>query len=329
MSDETLSPQEMDALMSAVRSGTVAVTPGATRPAAEAVRYNFLRPSRVSKEQVRSLAVLHEEFAKVAAASLSGMLRTIVDVELESVEQAGYGEYVAAMGTPTCAFVFNMEPLKGGAVLELNPAMAFVMIDRLLGGQGVNVPEPREFTEIERAVIERVAVRLTGELQQAWQPVRAVALGVLNLEVNPQFIQVTSPHEVIVVASFRLRIGEQAGTLSLGYPHLLLEPLLGSLGGQRWTATATAPKPAARNFVMREIAASPITLRAFLGQATLTVRELLNLQTGQLVAVDADPKQPVRVDVNGVPKFVGRPGTHHAHLAVELSGRLTERSQDR
>src|SRR5262249_21739205 len=206
------------------------------------------------------------------------------------------------------------EPLKGGAVLELNPAMAFVMMDRLLGGQGVNVPETRDFTEIERAVIERVAVRLTGELQAAWQPVRALSLRLLNLETNPQFIQVTSPHEVILVASFRLRIAEQSGALTVGYPYPQLEPVLGSLGGQRWTTAAAAPKPAARNFVMREIASSPLTLRAFLGEAHLTVRELLNLRTGQLVAVDADPKQPVRVDVNGVPKFVGRPGTHHAHL---------------
>ena len=327
--EETLSTQEMDALMSAVRSGTVAVTPAAARPATEPVRYDFLRPSRVSKEHVRALAVVHEEFAKIAAASLSGMVRTIVDVELESVEQAAYGEYVTAMGSPTCAFVFNMEPLKGGAVLELNPAMAFVMMDRLLGGQGLNVPETRDFTEIERAVIERVALRLTGELQQAWQPVRAFTVRLLNLETNPQFIQITSPHEVILVASFRLRIGEQTGALTLGYPYLLLEPVLGSLGGQRWMTTAAAPKPAARTFVMREIAASPLTLRAFLGQAHLTVRELLNLQTGQLVAVDADPKHPVRVEVNGVPKFVGRPGTHHAHLAVELSGRLVERSEDR
>jgi flagellar motor switch protein FliM len=191
--EETLSAQEMDALMSAVRTGSVAVTPGASRPSADAVRYNFRRPSRVSKEQVRTVGALHEQFARLAAASLSGMLRTIADLELESVEQAAYGEYVAAMGAPTCSFVFNMEPLKGGAVLELHPAVGFVMIDRLLGGQGVNLPEVREFTEIERAVIERVGARLMIALQHAWQPVRAFAFRLLTLETNPQFIRVSSP----------------------------------------------------------------------------------------------------------------------------------------
>jgi flagellar motor switch protein FliM len=327
--EETLSAQEMDALMSAVRTGTVAVTPGASRPSSDVVRYNFRRPNRVSKEQVRALGVLHGEFAKVAAASLSGMLRTIVDLELESVEQTAYGEYVGAMGTPTCSFVFNMEPHKGGAVLELNPAVAFVMIDRLLGGQGVNVPEAREFTEIERAVIERIGLRVMIDLQHAWQPVRDFAFRLLNLETNPQSIQVTSPNEVILVATLRLRLGEQTGAITLGYPYLVLEPLLASLGAQRWTPAAAAPKPAARSFMLRELAASPLTVRAFLGQGQLTVRELLNLQAGQLIPIEADPKHPVRVDVNGVPKFVGRPGAHHAHIAVELGGPSEERSPNR
>ena len=327
MKPETLSPQEMDALMSAVRTGTVPVTPAASRPAQAVVRYNFRRPSRVSKEQMRSVAVVHEEFAKTAAASLSGLLRTIVDLELESVEQTAYGDYVAAMGSPTCAFVFYMDPLKGGAVLELNPAMSFLMIDRMLGGNGSKVAAGRDFTEIERAVVERLGHRMMIDLQQAWHPVRAFTFRLMNLETSPQFIQVTSPNEVILVASFRLRIGEQTAAISLGYPYLLLEPVLTGLGGQRWMASgATPPSPEARAFVLKELQASPLVVRAFLGRAQLSVRDLLNLQAGQLVPIEADARQPVRVEINGIPKFVGRPGTHRTHLAVEVSGEPDERS---
>ena len=327
MKPETLSPQEMDALMAAVRGGAVPVTPAASRSAGEVQRYNFRRPSRVSKEQMRSVAIVHEDFAKVAAASLSGMLRTVVDLELESVEQTAYGEYVVAIGSPTCAFVFNMEPLKGGAVFELNPTIVFLMIDRMLGGTGLKVSAGRDLTEIERAVIERIGHRVMVDLQQAWHPVRAFTFRLMNLETNPQFIQATSPNEVILVATFRLRIGEQTGAISVGYPYLLLEPVLAGLGGQRWMAAATAPPtPTARQFMLKEIEASPLVVRAVLGRTQLSVRDVLTLQAGQLIPIDADARHPVRVEINGIPKFVGRPGTHRTHLAVELSAESDERS---
>ncbi len=325
---ETLSQEEIDALLSAVRSGEVAVSPGGERPDAKAVLYNFRRPSRVSKEQIRALHVLHEDFAKLATSSLSGMLRTMVDLELEAVEQISFNEYQLAIASPTCAFVFNMEPLRGGAVLELNTHIASVMIHRLLGGHGFEVPPSRDFTEIERAVVERIGLRAMVDLQQAWQNVGAFVFRILHLETNPQFIQVTSPNEIILVATFRIKIGPVAGGLSVGYPYLLLESLMPRLGAQKWVSTGAAPpSPETRAFVIRELAQSPLVLRAFLGSTRLTVRQLLGLQVGQLLPLETHPDDPVRVEINAVPTFIGRPGTHRKHLAVEILGRLEERNQ--
>jgi flagellar motor switch protein FliM len=325
---ETLSQEEIDALLSAVKSGEVKVSAGSERADAKAVIYNFRRPSRVSKEQIRALEILHEDFAKLTAASLSGMLRTMVDLELEAVEQISYSEYQLAIASPTCAFVFNMEPLKGGAVLELNPHVASVMIHRLLGGHGYDVPASRDFTEIERAVVERVGLRAMVDLQQAWQQVGAFVFRILQLETNPQFIQVTSPNEVILVATFRLKIGPVTGGLSLGYPYLLLESLMGRLGGQRWMASGTSvASPESRSFIVRELSQSPLTLRAFLGGTRLTVKDLLDLKVGQLLPLEATPDDAVRVEINSVPTFVGRPGTHRKHLAVEVLGRIDERNE--
>ncbi len=325
---EMLSQDEIDALLSAVKSGEVKVSSGADRADAKAVIYNFRRPSRVSKEQIRALEILHEDFAKLTTASLSGMLRTMVDLELEAVEQISYSEYQLAIASPTCAFVFNMEPLKGGAVLELNPHIASLMIHRLLGGHGYEVPATRDFTEIERAVIERVGLRTMVDLQQAWQQVGAFVFRILQLETNPQFIQVTSPNEVILVATFRLKIGPITGGVSIGYPYLLLETLIPRLGGQRWVSAGTqGSSPEARAFMIRELSQSPLTLRAFLGSTRLTVRELLNLKEGELLPLETKPDDAVRVEINSVPTFVGRPGTHRKHLAVEIVGRLDERNE--
>jgi flagellar motor switch protein FliM len=325
---ETLSQEEIDALLSAVKSGEVAVSSGAERADTKAVAYNFRRPSRVSKEQIRALHILHEDFAKLATASLSGMLRTMVDLELEAVEQISYSEYQLAIASPTCAFVFNMEPLKGGAVLELNTHVASIMIHRLLGGNGFEVPATRDFTEIERAVVERVGLRTMVDLQQAWQHVGAFVFRILQLETNPQFIQVTSPNEVILVATFRIKIGPVAGGLSVGYPYLLLESLMARLGAQRWSSSSTAAaSPESRSFVLHELSQSNLLLRAFLGSTRLTVQELLELRVGQLLPLETKPDDVVRVEINDVPTFSGRPGTHRKHLAVEILGRLDERTQ--
>jgi flagellar motor switch protein FliM len=328
--NESLSQDEIDALLSAVHSGSVAVTPGSSEGAsAQAVRYNFRRPSRVSKEQIRTLQLMHEDFAKLAGASLSGLLRTMVDLELEAVEQIAYSEYVMAVATPTCAFLFNMEPLKGGAVLELHPTLAFAMIERLLGGLGAGVQSPRDLTEIERAVIERVGLRAMIDLQQAWQQIGAFVFRVLNLETNPQFIQATSPSEVILVATFRLKIGEVTGGLTIGYPYLLLESIINRLGGQRWTPTSSAgPTPEARAFLLRELKASALDMRALLGRSKLTVREVLNLREGQLIPLGSRGDRPVRLEINDIPKYAGRLGTHRSRLAVEILGQITEEGTD-
>jgi flagellar motor switch protein FliM len=327
--NQSLTQEEIDALLSAVHSGTVAVTPGSAENVSQAVRYNFRRPSRVSKEQIRSMLLLHEDFAKHMSASLSGMVRTMVDIDVEAVEQISYSEYIMAIATPTCAFVFNMEPLKGGAVLEINPNLAFVFMDRLLGGQGQGVPTPRELTEIERAVVERIGLRAMVELQQAWQQVGAFTFRVLNLETNPQFLQVTSPNEVILVATFRLKIGDVVGGMTLGYPYLLLESIIERLGAQKWMPTgATGATADSRAFVVRELGQASLGVRALLGRANVSVRDLLNLRPGQVLPLSAASRErPVRVLLNDVPKFAGRLGTHHTNLAVQILGHLGEEDQ--
>jgi flagellar motor switch protein FliM len=323
----TLSREEIDALLSAVHSGSVPASPAAPAPPREVVAYNFRRPSRASKEHIRGLALLHEDLSKLASSSLSGVLRTMVDLEVAAVEQVTYAEHMLSMSSPTCAFVFKMEPLSGEAVLEVSPNLAFVMMDRLLGGSGQAVSAPRDLTEIERAVMERIGHRLMLDLAQAWQQQQLGTFQVrlLNLETNPQLVQVTAQNEVILAIAFRLKIGDVTGGITLGYPYLLVEPMLDRLGVRKRTqASAAGPTPDVRSFVLRELSQSPLGLRAVLGHASITVRDLLDLRVGQVLPLVAPSSRPVRVDLNDVPKFAGRLGTHRAHLAVEITDRLDE-----
>lgn len=330
--EEILSQEEIDALLTAVHRGEVPVAPTRTAGTTDrpAIRYNFRRPSRVSKDQLRTLQVLHDDFVKLFASSLSGMLRTIVDLELEAVEQIAYAEYVMAIGSPACAFIFNMEPLNGGAVLELNSQLAFATIDRLLGGNGSTPGVVREFTEIEQVVIERIGLRAMVDLQQSWQQVGAFVMRILNLEANPQFLQITSPNEVVLVAYFRLKVGDVSGGMTIGYPYLLLEPLIPRFGAQRWLSTAKADRdPEARTHFAGEILQTPLDVRVLLGQSSVKVRELLSLSEGALLALDTGPTIPVTVEVGRLPKFKGKPGVSRNHLAVEITDRLNERNRAR
>ncbi|MBI4610315.1 MAG: flagellar motor switch protein FliM [Candidatus Rokubacteria bacterium] len=330
--EEILSQEEIDALLSAVHRGEVATATTPKRHSADrrAVPYDFRQPSRLSKYELRALHVLHDDFAKRVTASLSGMLRTVVDVELEAVEQIPYAEYVLAIGTPACAFTFNMEPLNGEAVLEVNSPLAFAMIDRLLGGSGAASGPIREFTEIERAIIERIGLQAVVELQQSWQQVGAFVMRILNLETNSQFLQITSPNEVILVASFRLRMGEVTGGMTIGYPYLLLEPLIPRFGAQPWLSTTKAnPDAETRDHLVGEILHTPLEVRVVLGQTSVRVRDLLSLAEGSMLALNTGPTIPVMVTVGQLTKFKGKPGVSRHHLAVEITDRQNERKRAR
>jgi flagellar motor switch protein FliM len=299
------------------------------------VRYNFRRPSRVSKEQIRSLELLHEDFAKLASSSLSGMLRTMIDLDLEAVEQIAYSEYVLAIATPTCAFVFNMEPLKGGAALEINANILFRMIDRLLGGSGLLPVRLREFTEVEQALIERVAVRAMMDLQQSWQHAGTFGFHIAHLETNPQFVQLTSANEVVIVITLDVAVGEERGQMTLAFPHLLLEPVMPKLNTRRHFATLQRPlTPEEGEGLQENLLRLGLNVRGVLAEVPLTIRELLELKPGQVISLGKPATAPAVVELEGVPRFTGRPGTLDRHRALRIlsvlpKGEVTRDTSDR
>jgi flagellar motor switch protein FliM len=323
---EILSQDEIDALLTAVHRGDIPIgaeIPGSPREK-NVLHYNFRRPNRVAKDQIRTLQMLHDSFGKIYGSSLSAHLRTVVEVELEAVEQITYSEFIMSLSMPSCITIFNMEPLKGGAVLEINPHIIFMMIDRLLGGMGRSSVRVREFTEIEKSLIERIVLRAMVDLQQAWQHVGAFSFRLLNIETNPQFVQITSPNEVVLVITFNIRIGEVSGVMTLCFPYLLLEPVIPKLSAQRWfTSTQREQSVEARGHIRSEIMKTRLTLRAFLGQVPLTVRDLLALRPGDVVRLSTGPGAMVPVEVEGVTKFSASPGVLRRKKAVQIQS-ITE-----
>jgi flagellar motor switch protein FliM len=322
MVDQILSQDEVDALLSAVDRGEIPDSGSAgdiDTAGKPIIRYNFRKPNRVSKDQVKMLHSIHESFGRLYSASLTTLLRGLVELELKSVEQVTYGELLMSLASPTCLVIFNMEPLKGGAALEINANILFRFIDRLLGGSGLLPVRLREFTEVEQVLIERIAMRAMLDLQQAWQHGGTFGFRVAHLETNPQFVQLTAPSEVVIVVTFDVRVGEETGQMMLAYPHLLLEPVMPKLNTHRYFATTQRSASEQEGQGLEDnVMRVGLTVRGVLAETSITIRDLLDLKPGEVLPLNRPATAPALVELEGIPRFTGRAGTVNRHKAVRL-----------
>jgi flagellar motor switch protein FliM len=320
--NQVLSQDEVDALLSAVDRGELGAAAQA-KPAVQdrqVYRYNFRRPNRISKDQLRILQSMHESMARLYTSSLTTMVRGLCEVELRTVEQISYGEFIMSISSPTCIAIFNMEPLKGVGALEISANVLFVLIDRLLGGSGLIPVKPREFTEVEQVLIERLYMRAMLDLRQGWQNAGNFGFRIAQLETSAHFLQLTSPNEVVIVVTFRVAVGETEGRMAIAFPHLLLEPIMSKLNTRRWFGNLQRATTADEQRGLQDTLVK-IRLRVcgVLAQTTLTVQELLKLQAGDVLALGTPPDQPAAVvEVEGVPRFTARPGISRGLKALQV-----------
>ena len=321
--DNILSQEEVDALLSAVDRGEIPETARIERrpePDKLVIRYNFRKPNRVSKDQLKMLQSIHETFARLYTSSLTTLLRGLVEVEFRGVEQVSYGEFVMALAPPTCLAVFNMEPLKGGAVLDINAHVLFLAIDRLLGGSGLLPVRIREFTEIEKVLVERLAIRAMVDLRQAWHHVGSFGFRVDHTETNPQFVQLTSANEVVVAATFDVKAGDTGGPLTIVYPHILLEPVMPKLSTHRWfAASPRTPSPEEGAGLNQNLMRLGISVRGVLAEIPLTVRDVLAMKPGDIICSGRPISTPAIVELEGVPRFTAKPGIANRNKALQLT----------
>lgn len=317
-----LSQEEIDALLGVVEGDSPEAehpSPVEARPAPSYLPYDFRRPNRVSKEQLRYFQTIHETFARSFGNALSGHLRTIVDIDIVSADQLTYGEYVLSLPASTALFVFDMRPLDGNGVLEMNPSVILMMIERLFGGAGAASSLSRDLTAIETAVVTKLVNLGLDELGAAWEKVSPMKPRLAELMKNPQMLQLLPNTETVILITFELRLGDSAGILSLCYPYLSLEPILpnmssrGALLGQK-----TRVVEHGREWIEHRLRQSLMSMSAELGRTELTVREFLHLRPGDVITLDREVHDPVDLLVEGERKALARPGLRGRKRAVRL-----------
>lgn len=319
---EILSQAEIDALLAALTAGEVTADELKEEEQTKKVRvYDFRRPNKFSKEQINTFQVIYENYARALATFLSAQLRSPVQISVVSVEQLTYEEFIRSLPDPSIIIIFNMAPLEGNGIMEIQPSIVFGMIDRLFGGPGRTPLKTRSLTEIERSIVERISQRMLDLLREAWENISELAPRVEFIESNPQFAQIVSPMEMVIVISLETKVGELEGFINFCIPYIVLEPIIEKLSVHYWFARAPREhKQEYRSSLQQKIEAARISLRVILGSTSITVQELLDLQVGDVVPLDRRVDAHLDVLVGNRPKFYAKPGIQNNRLAVQITG---------
>jgi len=327
---EILSQNEIDALLSALQSGEVDVETIRHEETAKKIRvYDFRRPSKFSKDQLYTIEVIYENFSRLLTTLLSGSLRTRVQAKVASVDQVTYEEFIRSIPNPSILNIFSMSAMEGKGIFEINPVIGFSIIDRLFGGPGLSTVRGRPLTEIEKNVMEKISEKILSLFTEAWSSLLDTEAFLENIEINPQFTQVLSPLEMVIIITINTQIGETEGFINICLPCLMLEPISAKLNTKFWfSSSVRALSEDKTAYVKSVVERTKLPVSVVLGKNTLSVLDLLELQVGDVINLERDKKDEVEVYVESRLKFFAKPGLSGNKVAVQITKLQQEGSVD-
>jgi flagellar motor switch protein FliM len=334
MGTEVLNQSDIDALLNAVSDPAPVVEAPPTqifsrvrrdRDKIEIRPYDFKRPERISKDQMRALEMLHETFARNFGASLSGYLRTIVEVRVSHAAQMTYSEFIGSLPNPTSFNLVRCAPLEGQMCLEVSPLVIYPIIDRLLGGSNKELFVPqRPMTLIEVKLIQKILQRGLFALSEAWQSIRKIDFTLGEMESNPQLVQIVPPNEVVVVIGFEVKLTNRAGPMTLCIPYNSIEPLVEDLSAQSWFVTGKAKGGSGTaDMIAGGLSGAPIDMEATLATTCMSIHELRHLQVGDLIVTTRSADSPAVLSVGGRHKFLAKVGQMRGNRALRIERSIT------
>lgn len=320
---DVMSQNEIDSLLSALSSGEVDVEEMKQQDQegeAEVKNYDFRRPDKLSKEQMRTLQMIHENLARLLTTALSTKLRSMVDFEVASIEQLSYEEFIRSLPQPTIIGISEMDPFTGQFIMEINPDVGFAIIDRLFGGMGKPIEKSRAFTDIEKVVFKKVIRWFLSAIPEAWENIIRVNPRLKEIESNPQFTQIVPNNDMTIIITLSSKIANSEGLINICIPYILLEPIVDRLSAQHWFASAREEQTAQHiDTLKKRIKKASIDLKAELGQTDLTVSDLLYLKPGDVVRLDKRTDNKIDIRIGSNVKYRGAAGTCRKHKAVKIT----------
>jgi flagellar motor switch protein FliM len=324
---EILSQDEIDALLTAISTGEVDATDYSAAKEQKKVKiYDFRRPDKFSKDHIRTLQMMHETFARLTTTALSAQLRALVSVHVASVDQLTYEEFIRSIPNPTTLAVVNMDPLKGSAVLEIDPSITFTIIDKLFGGLGEASKISRELTDIELSVMEGIIVRILGNLREAWSNVIDLRPRLGNIETNPQFAQIVPPNDMVVLITLETKVGDVEGMTNICIPYISIEPIISKLSAQyMYSSIRKGITDENLAIIQNRLETVRLPIVAEIGEAQIYVQEVLNLHVNDVIKLpNTKIGDDMVIKIGGRRKFKCRPGMVNNRMSVKIGERIEE-----
>jgi len=317
----SLSQEEIDALIN-----SIGPTPEKVVEAKRVKSFDFRfnkRLDKFSNNQLQTLRTLHENFTRLLNNSLSVYLRTRVEASIVSIEQISYGDFIASIGIPSILAIYSMDPLPGSGVVQVDLNLVFSIIDRLLGGPGWFPSKLRDLTDIERTLMQRFMARMLNSYRESWNYLLTLSLKIEALDSNPQFIPRIIPlDQIVAYVSMELKVGDMAGVMNFCLPYLVLQSVGSQLTDFQWSPTVVAGRGMTEEDLAqltRNVERADVDLEVELGTTSVSLRDLVALQTGDVLVFDKPTSEPLVARVNDKEKFRVFPGMHRDKLAVQIA----------
>ncbi|MBR1478119.1 MAG: flagellar motor switch protein FliM [Lachnospiraceae bacterium] len=322
---EVLSQSEIDALLGALSSGELDPDQMQEDEEKKVKDYDFSRPTKFSKEHLRTLEIIFEHYGRLISTNLPMYLRKTVAVDVSSSETVTFSEFSNALSNPVILGIVNFQPLNGTIILDLSTNLGYAIIDRMLGGQGVPLEKSRDFSEIEMTILEKMMVTFTQLLREPWRNVIELSPVLNRMETNPQFAQVIAPNDMIAIITLNIKIGDVEGLMNVCLPFFTLEDVMDRLNTKYWFASMQENHDENyETYLEAMIRKVDIPIRAVLGKSTISVSDFMNLQIGDCIRLDTKVEQDMNVYVGNIKKFTALPGAEGDSYAVRVTSVVRE-----
>lgn len=322
---EVLSQNEIDNLLAALSSGELDVEQIQSEDEKQVKNYDFSRPTKFSKEHLRTLEIIFEHYSRLISTNLPLHLRRNVQVAVASSETVTFSEFTNALSNPVILGIINFAPLNGQIIIDLATNLGYAILDRMLGGSGIPLEKSREFSEIELSIINKILIMFTQLLRDPWRNVIDINPILSRLETNPQFVQVIAPNDMIAIVTLNIKIGDVEGFMNICLPFFTLEDVMDKLNTKYWFSTMQENHDEDyEEHIETLIRRVDVPIRAVLGKSIISVNDFMGLQVGDCIRLDSNINDEMSVYVGNIHKFKAVPGTEDKHYAVQVTSVLRE-----
>jgi len=318
---DILSQNEIDDLLKALSTGEIDAQQMQTSTQEKKIKnHDFKRASKFAKDHIKTLNIIYDNYARLVTNFLTGYLRTLVQVDVVSVEAMPYSDFSNSVSNPVVMAIIEFAPLSGSIILEIEPRIAFALVDRILGGKGSSIERVREFTEIELAIIERIIIQILNLMREPWENVVPLRPRLDKIETNAQFAQIVAQNETVALITLSARVGDVDGMINFCIPHLVVEPIVSKLSTRFWFSSIQKEATVdMKKIIENRIQSTSIPLRAVLGSTSISVNDFIELQPGDVIPLDTNINDDLQVLVGDLLKFYAKLGVKKNKVAIKIS----------